>query len=147
MAVSLGKRILVQMLSLKTMNNAHDVSVLENFCCQPLPVAGKKNFFYSVLFALYLGLSLIRFVWPAQLINTFILMGIGFISLVLITLKLNRRHVNSYIFIFGLIFSVLVSSLFVGHSERVWHSIIFALSGTGIALLILKKKCPLGVHI
>jgi hypothetical protein len=122
------------------MNNMHDVRVAETAYCESLFAGGRKNILFSVLFSLYLGLSLIRFVWPAQLINSFILMAMGIIALVAMTVKIDRRHVNTYIFIMGLIFSVIVSSLFVGRAERVEHSIIFALCGAGIALLILKKK-------
>ena len=122
------------------MNNVRNVRPEKKFYYESLFEGGKKNILFSVLFSLYLGLSLIRFVWPAQIINSFILVAIGIISLVLMTVKIDRRHVNAYIFINGLIFSVLVSSLFVGRVERVEHSIIFALCGAGIALLILNKK-------
>jgi hypothetical protein len=124
------------------MNNAHHVDAAVTAYCKTLFDGGRTNVFLGVLFSVYLGLSLIRFIWPAQLINSFILMAIGIVTLVAMTVKIDRRHVTVYVFIIGLIFSVVVSALIVGRAERVGHSIIFALCGAGIALLILKNKVP-----
>lgn len=101
-----------------------------------------KSTFFGVLFLFYLGLSLVRFVWPAQLITSFVLTTIALFAFVAISIKTDRQYLKVYLFVLGLIFSILISALFVGRTDRIGHSIIFVLSGAGISLLILRGKLP-----
>lgn len=97
-----------------------------------------KKVFFTILFSLYLALSLIRFIWPAHLLMSFILMGIGLFSLLLLSNKIPRAYVPIYIFVGILVISFIVSSLFVSRTERIGHVIIFIVSNAGIAMILLR---------
>lgn len=92
-----------------------------------------------MLFSFYLALSLARFVWPAQLLMSFVLSTAGLLALVLLSMTIQKRYLKIYSFIGLLIFSFLVSSLFVSaRTERLGHVVLFILANAGVALLLVK---------
>lgn len=97
-----------------------------------------KKLLLGVLFSFYLALSLARFVWPAQLLMSFILSTTGLLSLVLLSMTIQKRYLKIYSFIGLLIFSFVVSSLFVSRTERLGHVVLFILANTGVAMILVK---------
>jgi hypothetical protein len=97
-----------------------------------------KKLFFTILFSLYLALSLIRFNWPAHLVTSFIITGLGIFALILLSIRIRREYVPIYIFVGFLITSFLVSSLFVSRAERLGHVVLFIVFNTGIALILLR---------
>lgn len=92
-----------------------------------------------MLFSFYLALSLARFVWPAQLLMSFVLSTAGLLALVLLSMIIQKRYLKIYSFIGLLLFSFLASSLFVSaRTERLGHVVLFILANAGVALLLVK---------
>jgi hypothetical protein len=97
-----------------------------------------KKIFFTILFSLYLALSLIRFNWPAHLFMSFIITALGIFALILLSIRIRREYVPIYIFVGFLITSFLVSTLFVSRAERIGHVVLFIVFNTGIALILLR---------
>lgn len=97
-----------------------------------------KKIFFTILFSLYLALSLIRFIWPANLLMSAIITWFGLVALILLSIRIRREHVPIYIFAGFLVTSFLVSSLFVERTERIGHVVLFIIFNTGIALILLR---------
>jgi hypothetical protein len=95
-----------------------------------------KRLFYSALFSFYLSISLIRFVNPANLFITSILIASGLTSTLLMIRRIDRRDIGVYIYVVLLVLFVLLSALFVNRFERLGHVILFVMSNMGIALLL-----------
>ena len=91
----------------------------------------------SIIFTLYLGISLIRYLWPGNLIITSSLVLLGLLALVLSSLKIHNKNILIYIFIGSLAAAFLFSSLFVHRTDRIGHVLLFILMSSGIALLLL----------
>lgn len=92
-----------------------------------------------MLFSFYLALSLARFVWPAQLLMSFVLSTLGLLALVLTSKTIEQRYLKIYSFIGLFLFSFLVSSLFVSaKTDRLGHVVLFILANAGVALLLVK---------
>lgn len=94
--------------------------------------------FFTILYSLYLALSLIRFIWPDHLLMSFIIMVLGLVPLILFSIRIRREEVPIYIFVGFLITSFLVSSLFVSRTERIGHVVTFIVFNTGIAMILLR---------
>ena len=97
-----------------------------------------KKIFFTILFSLYLALSLIRFTWPAHLLLTSTVTGLGLFALILLSIRIRRDYVPIYIFVGFLTTSFLVSSLFVSRTERLGHVVLFIVFNTGIAMILLR---------
>jgi hypothetical protein len=97
-----------------------------------------KKIFFTILFSLYLALSLIRFNWPAHLFMSFIITGLGISALILLSIRIRREYVPIYIFVGFLVTSFLVSSLFVSRTERIGHVVLFIVFNAGIAMILLR---------
>lgn len=94
---------------------------------------------FGIMFSFYLALSLARFVWPAQLLMSFVLSATGLLALVLLSMTIQKKYMKVYLFIGLLIFSFLVSSLFVSaKAERLGHVVLFILANAGVALILVK---------
>jgi len=93
---------------------------------------------FTILYSLYLALSLIRFVQPARLLLTSTVTGLGLLALILLSIRIRKDYVPIYIFAGLLLTSFLISSLFVSRSERIGHVVLFILVNGGIALILLS---------
>ena len=98
----------------------------------------KGNLFFTLLFSLYLGLSLIRFINPERPLLTSTVMGLGIFFLLYCITKIQRKDLPIYIYIGLLILAFLVGSILVSRTHRLGHVIIFILNSSGVALLIYK---------
>lgn len=98
-----------------------------------------KKFFFTILFSLYLALSLIGFlIIPNRVINL-IPLFLGLFALIVLSIRIRRGYVTIYIFVGLLVTSLLISSLIVGRSFRSIHiPIFFILSSFGIAQILLR---------
>jgi len=96
----------------------------------------KKNIF-TILFSLYLALSLIRFIRPGFLI-TCIILGLGLFALMLLSIRIQRAYVPIYIFVGFLATSFLVSSLVLSRPEETPRILLHIISCTGIAIILLR---------
>jgi hypothetical protein len=102
---------------------------------------GSNKLFFGMLFSFYLGISLARFVWPAQLLMSFLLSATGLLALVVLSMTIEKKYLKTYLFIGALLLSFLVSSLFVSaRIERVGHVVLFVLANAGVALLLVKGR-------
>ena len=97
---------------------------------------GRKIF--TIIFGLYLSLTLVRYLIPANILLTSAVTLIGLISLLLLSLKIPRDNVLIYLFTGLLTTAFLVSSLFVSREDRVGHVVLFILFNLGIALILLR---------
>ena len=100
-----------------------------------LPKTINSSTFYSLLFLAYLSLSLIRFTWPDQIINSIVITAIGLYALS--TVRIDRKlQALILAFIFLLIISFLVSSMLNTRLDRIIQNLLFILASSGIALLL-----------
>jgi hypothetical protein len=97
-----------------------------------------NKIFFTILFSLYLALSLIRFNWPAHLLMSFIITWLGLFALMLLSIRIRKRYISIYIFAGFLVTSFLISSLFVSRTERIGHVVLFIVFNTGIAMILLR---------
>lgn len=94
-----------------------------------------RSTLYSLLFLAYLTLSLIRFTWPDQIVNSIIIGTIGLYCLS--TIRIDRKLLTLILlFTFALIISFIVSSMMNLRFDRVIQNLIFILASSGIALLL-----------
>lgn len=99
------------------------------------------NLLFGLLFSSYLALSMARFVWPAQLLMSFVLSILGLLALVLTSRTIEKRYLKLYSFIVLLLFYFLVSSLFVSaRTERLGHVVVFIFANAGVALALVKGQ-------
>lgn len=99
------------------------------------------NLLFGLLFSSYLALSMARFVWPAQLLMSFVLSILGLLALVLTSRTIEKRYLKLYSFIVLLLFYFLVSSLFVSaRTERLGHVVLFIFANAGVALALVKGQ-------
>jgi len=96
-----------------------------------------KKVVFTILFSLYLALSIMRFIRPGFLITCMIL-GLGLFALILLSTKIRREYVSIYIYSGLLALSFLVSSLFTSRPEEVPRIFLHILSSTGIAMILLR---------
>jgi hypothetical protein len=98
----------------------------------------KSKLIFTILFTLYLSLSLIRYLTPANIILTSAVTIIGLLSLVLLSIKIPRDNVLIYVFTGLLATAFLGSSLLVLRSDRIGHVVLFIFFNFGIALILLR---------
>jgi hypothetical protein len=97
-----------------------------------------NKLFFTILFSMYLSLSLICFIWPNNFITLFNTL-LGLFALILLSSRIQREYVPIYIFVGLLVTSFLVSSLFVGRTGwRLYFPICFLVSSPGIAMILLR---------
>ena len=100
----------------------------------------KQNAFFTVLFSSYLGLSLIRFIWPHDLL-TVALLGIGGFAFAVLSARFPRRYVSGYVFVATLAVSVLVSSIAVERTGlRAYFPLGFVVCCAGIAMILVQRR-------
>ena len=97
----------------------------------------EKKVFFTILFSLYVALSLIRFMRPGFLI-TCIIMGLGLFALLLLSTRIRREYIPIYVFAGFLATSFLVSSIFVSRTEGLPRIFLHIVSCTGIAMILLR---------
>ncbi len=86
-----------------------------------------------------------RFVWPAQLLMSLVLSTLGLLALLLTSIIIQKMYLKLYLFIGLLLFSFLVSSLFVSaRTERLGHVVLFILANAGVALVLVKGLASRG---
>jgi hypothetical protein len=97
-----------------------------------------NRIFFTILFSLYLSLSLICFIWPNNYITLFNTL-LGLFALILFSTRIQRADVPIYLFAGFLAASFLVSSLFVWRTGwRLYFPICFLVSAPGIAMILLR---------
>ena len=101
------------------------------------PVSKVKKNIFTILFSLYLVLSIIRFIRPGFLI-TCIILGLGLFALMLLSTRIRREYVSIYMYIGFLATSFLVSSIFVSRTEEIPRILLHIVSCTGIAMILLR---------
>jgi len=98
-----------------------------------------NKLFFTILFSLYLALSLICFIWP----NNYIILiytVLGLFALVCLSTRIRGEYGLIYIYIGFLIASFLVSSLIVGRTGwRLYIPLSFVVSSPGIAMILLRR--------
>ena len=102
----------------------------------------KFNFnkiFFTLLFSLYLALSLINLcIWP---LHKIILLAtlLGLLALILLSTRIRREYVPIYIYIGFLATSFLISSLIVGQTgQRLYAPIFLIVCSPGIAMILIR---------
>ena len=111
---------------------------MEKYANDILKKKQKDNFFFTLLFSLYLGLSLIRFVWPEHLWMTAIIMGMGVFTVIHFITDIKRKDSPIYVYLGLLIVVFLVGSVMVSRTYRIGHVVIFIINSSGIALLMCR---------
>jgi hypothetical protein len=103
------------------------------------PVSYNVNkIFFTLIFSVYLSLSLICFIWPNNFITLFNTL-LGLFALIILSFRIKREYVPIYIFVGLLVTSFLVSSLFVWRTGwRFYFPICFLVSSPGIAMIMLR---------
>ena len=117
------------------MNKNHNTEDIHVFTRKN--ISSKANFF-TILFTLYLALTIVRYLWPANLILTTAVTIIGFLSLILLSRKIPEDNILIYFFMGLLATAFLVSSLFVFRTDRIGHVLLFIFFNFGIALILLR---------
>lgn len=98
-----------------------------------------KKIFFTMLFSLYLGLSLIHLcIWPLRVIILIVTL-LGLLALILLSIRIRREDVLAYIYIVFLATSFLISSLMVGRTgQRLYVPIFFIICSPGIAMILIR---------
>jgi hypothetical protein len=114
----------------------------QNSCANILSVIFPVSYYtnkiiFTILFSVYLILSVIRFSYPGILITSIIL-GLGLLALILLSNKIRREYIAIYIFAGFLATSFLISSLFVSRTEEIPRIFLHIVSCTGIAMILLR---------
>ena len=94
----------------------------------------------SLLFVSYALISFVRFIYPAQFLLSFLLIFAGLSSLGLVSLRFTPRLASSYFVMLVLILSFCLSSLLVSRYERIGHVIMFILTSSGIAMIMVRRQ-------
>ena len=107
-----------------------------------MPLIMNKSTFHSLLFLVYISLSLLRFIWPDQDFNSVITTAIGLYAL--LSVRMDRRlRALIVTFVFILLISFFLSSMFNNRPERIVQSVFFILGSSGIALLLTTGSVSL----
>lgn len=115
------------------MGNLEDIYLLKN------KLFIDKKIVYSLIFSLYFLFTLLRFLYPANVLLTSIVVGLGLFSLVSLSSTMKLKDIFIYFYILGLIIFVLISAIITSRYERLGHVFLFILSNTGIAFIILRS--------
>lgn len=94
---------------------------------------------YTIIFLIYFLFTFLRFLYPANVILTSIVVGAGILLLVNLSFHIKRDEQLVYLYVIVLISSVLISAIVTSRYERLGHIILFILSNMGVALLILRS--------
>lgn len=106
------------------------------------PVTINSSTFYSLLFLAYISLSLLRFTWPDQIINSLAITAIGLFAL--LTVRIDKKlQVLILAYIFLLLISFFVSSILNTRLDRIIQNLFFILASSGIALLLTTRSVSL----
>ncbi len=97
-----------------------------------------KSSFFTIVFTLYLALTIIRYLWPANFILTTAVTIIGLLSLIVLSKKIPEDNILIYIFMGMLATAFLFSSLFVFRTDRIAHVLLFIFFNFGVALILLR---------
>lgn len=113
-------------------------------CTNPKGAIFPANFkinkvIFTILFSLYLALSLICFIWPNNLI-TFINTLLGLFAFILLSIRIRREYVPIYIFVGFLAVSFFISSIYVSRTGwRLYFPLCFIVSSPGIAMILFRR--------
>lgn len=99
----------------------------------------KTRTYFTFLFTAYFALTLYRFIRPENILITSVIIFIGFISLIHSLYLIRKSHLWIYFYIYLLIIGYVISSIIVLRSERIWHVVLFILSNTGVAMILIKN--------
>lgn len=99
-----------------------------------------RKLFSTVIFTLYLALTLIRFLNPAIVVLTSSVVVLGIVALIFTSFKVTKDNIVIYFLAIFLIIFFLTSSIVVLRDERIFHVVLFIIFNSGIALLLLKEK-------
>ena len=99
----------------------------------------QKKLFFTVIFTLYLSLTLIRYLWPANLLLSASVTFLGLFSLIVLSIKIPKDNMPIYKFTGMLATAFLISSLFVFRTDRIGHVLLFIFMNFGIALILLRS--------
>jgi hypothetical protein len=99
-----------------------------------------RKIFSTIIFTLYLALTLIRFLNPAIVVLTSSVVLLGMVALIFTSFKMTRDNIAIYFLATLLIIFFLASSIVVSRDERIVHVVLFVIFNSGIALLLLKEK-------
>lgn len=98
-----------------------------------------NKIFFTIIFLLYLALSLIGFLISSNRVINLVPLFLGLLALIVLSTRIRREYVTTYIFVGLLVTSLLISSLIVGRSVRsIYIPIFFILSSFGIAQILLR---------
>jgi hypothetical protein len=98
-----------------------------------------KKILFTILFSLYLALSLIGFLILSNRLINLIPLFLGLFALIVLSTRIRREYVTIYIFVGLLVISLLISSLIVGRSiGSIYIPIFFIVSSFGIAQILLR---------
>ena len=99
----------------------------------------KKKYFFTIIFTLYLALTLVRYLTPGNFLLTGAVVFLGLLSLILLSVKIPKDNIYIYIFTGLLAIAFFFSSIFVLRVDRVGHVLLFIFLNFGIALILLRR--------
>jgi len=102
-----------------------------------------EKIFFTILFSLYLALSLISSLIVTRLFVArsigLTAISLGLFALILLSTRIRRGHAKYYVFVGLLVTSLLISSFIVGRTGRsVYLPTFFIISNFGIALILIR---------
>jgi hypothetical protein len=100
----------------------------------------QKKYFFTIVFTAYFALTLIRYLWPQNLILTATITFLGLLSLIVLSMKIPKDNLPIYIFTLLLAAAFLVSSIFVLRTDRIAHVLLFIFFNFGIALILVRGQ-------
>jgi len=97
-----------------------------------------NNIYFTILFSVYLAITLIDVLFSNIILNLLPLI-LGSFALMLLSTRSRREYVRIYIFVGCLATFFLISSLIVGRTgNRVYMPILFIVSSAGIAMILIR---------
>jgi hypothetical protein len=118
----------------------HDQAGSAKLTSTILPASFNVNkIFFTILFSLYLALSLIYYIWAIDIIILLPTL-LGLLAFILLSTRIRKEYVPMYIYIGLLATSFLISSLIVGRTDSrlLYVPIIFIVSSPGIAMILIR---------
>lgn len=112
--------------------------------CAKLPITifparyNVKKIYFTILFSLYLAITLIDVLFSNIILNLLPLI-LGLFALMVLSTRIRREYVPIYIFVGFLATFLLISSLIVGRTgNSVYMPILFIVSSAGIAMILIR---------
>lgn len=99
----------------------------------------QKKHLFCLLYTLYSILTLVRYVWPENLLLSGAICFLGLLSLILLSTKIPRENWIVYFFIGLLAVTYIISSLSNLRLYRMGNELLFIFFNFGIALILLGK--------